>query len=305
MSKTASIFTLVLGAVCALGCAHDKASGGEPKAAEAPAAAAAKPAPGTCAPAGGAQAAPQGKYAIRLKLVSGEVRRYTMELNVHTKVLANDAPMMDMPMKMKFVQIYEVGGPGAGGAIVLKQRFEDFDIAAEGPMGEMMKQLAQGMNKVTVTAQVCPDGSIASSKVEGADRPELESLANQMAQGGRFSFLPKTPVGPGDTWTTEETSEVGGMGGSSKAVVKSTLKFVAVEACGAKQCAHVESESETSSGESGDSSGSGKGHSTLLIELDTGRLNHSKGAQEAKYQGSQQGQHYDVQSSVSYTSELK
>jgi hypothetical protein len=98
------------------------------------------------------------------------------------------------------------------------------------------------------------------------------------------------------------------MGGDNvQATVKSTLKFVGVEACGDKQCAHVESESETSVPESASAevSGGGKGHSTLMIEVDSGRPWKAQGEQESKFQTSQQGQPVDVTSQVSYTSELK
>ena len=252
---------------------------------------------------------PAGKYALHLKLNPGEVRKYQVEVQVHSKALMNDAPVFDMPMTMKFLQVLETGQRAGDGTTELKERIENLDVTAEGQMGDMIKQMAQGLNKVVIVSNVRPDGTVASSKTEGIEgNPMLAGMAKQMGQGARFTFLPKSPVGPGDTWTTEEKTPLGGMGGDKvQATVKSTLKFVGVEACGGKQCAHVESDSETSVPEdaSAEVSGGGKGHSTLMIEVDSGRPWKSIGEQESKFQTSQQGQPIDITSKVKYTSELK
>jgi hypothetical protein len=265
-----------------------------------------------CAHEGGSGApenVPAGKYALRLKLNPGEVRKYDVQVQVHTKVVANDATMFDAPMTMKFTTVLETGQRGSDGTTELKERFENLDVNAEGQMGDMIKQMAQGLNKVVIVSSVRPDGTVASSKTEGGEgNPMLSGMAKQMGQGARFTFLPKSPVGPGDSWTTEEKTPLSGMGGDKvQATVKSTLKFVGVEACGPKQCAHVESDSETSVPEdaSAEVSGGGKGHSVLMIEVDSGRPWKSQGEQESKFQTSQQGQAIDINSKVKYTSELK
>jgi hypothetical protein len=256
---------------------------------------------------GGPQNVPAGKYALQLKLNPGEVRKYQVEVQVHTKALMNDAPVFDAPMTMKFTQVLETGQKGADGATELKERIENLDFSAEGPFGDQIKPMMAGLTKVVIISNIRPDGTIASTKTEGADNPMVQGMAKQMAQGARFTFLPKTPVGPGDTWTTEEKSPLGGMGNDKvQATVKSTLKFVGVEACGDKQCAHVESDSVTSVPEdSAEVSGGGKGHSTLMIEVDSGRPWKSHGEQNSKFQTQQGGQPFDIQSDVKYSSELK
>jgi hypothetical protein len=114
-------------------------------------------------------AVPAGKYALQLKLNPGEVRKYTVQVKVHTKALVNDATMFDSPMTMKYTAVLETGARGADGTTELKEHFENFDFSAEGPMGEMIKQMAQGLNKAVVISSVRPDGTTASSKTEGVE----------------------------------------------------------------------------------------------------------------------------------------
>lgn len=263
-----------------------------------------------CAHEGGSatsQNVPAGKYALQLKFNPGEVRKYAVNVMVHTKVSMNDAQMFDAPMTMKFTQVLETGQHTADGT-ELKQRFENVDMVAEGPMADQIKPMLGGLDKVVIISTVRPDGSVASTRTEGAANPIVESMAKQMGRGARFTYLPKTPVGPGDTWTNNEKEPLQGMGnGKVEANVKLTLKFVGVAACGAKQCAQVETDSETTVPEdaSAEVSGGGKGHSVLMIEIDDGQPWKMEGQQDSKFQMSQSGSPVDVQSNVKFSSELK
>jgi hypothetical protein len=259
---------------------------------------------GGSAGAAGPENVPAGKYALHLKLNPGEVRKYQVEVKVQTKVMANDAPMFEAPMLLKFLAVLETGPRANDGTTQLKERVENLEVHVEGPFASQLEPLFKGLDKVAVISNLRPDGSVMSSKTEGADGNEaLEGTAKQMFQGARFTFLPKSPVGPGDTWTTEEKSPLDLAGKKVDATVKSTLKFVGVEACGDKQCARVEDDSETAVLETADTTGGGKGHTMLMIEIDSGRAWKSNGEQNLKYQLSRGGQAIDVQNEIKYTSE--
>jgi hypothetical protein len=253
--------------------------------------------------AGAQQAVPPGKYGLHLVLRPGEVRRYGVNVDVRSKVTANDAVVADFPLKMSYQQVLEVQS-GEGGTPELRERLEKIQLLTEGA-GEMMRPMIDAIGKVVVISRLRPDGELISRKMEGAG-DELKALVDQFFQGARFAFLPRQPVGPGDTWTTEERRPmILAQGQHVDLLSVSKLKFTAVEACGAKQCAHIESDTTMSVPENPTASGSGESHSVMLVELDDGRPFRSTGTQKSSLQSSQGGSTYDITSSVSFTSELQ
>src|SRR5262249_10682604 len=124
---------------------------------------------GGAAGTAGPENVPAGKYALHLKLNPGEVRKYQVEVQVQYKVLVKDAQKFDAPMTMKFTQVLETGQKGADGATELKERIENLDISAEGELGDQMKPMMAGLTKVVIISNLRRDGTIASTKTEGAD----------------------------------------------------------------------------------------------------------------------------------------
>ena len=51
------------------------------------------------------------------------------------------------------------------------------------------------------------------------------NVAKQIAQGARFTFLPKSPVGPGDTWNAEEQTPFAMGGLPAKTILSLALHF--------------------------------------------------------------------------------
>ncbi len=253
-----------------------------------------------------APAAPPGKYALQLKLTAGDVRRYAVEVNLRVKASANDVPVMDAPAKMTYLDVLQIGSASGDGATEIKERFENFQVSGEGQMGEMMKQMMGPMGKIVVTTSVKPDGTVVSTKTDGAEGEMMRDMARRMGRA-KFNNLPKTPVGPGDTWTTEDKEAITvGMGRPAKLLSKSKHTFVRVEPCGSKQCAVVETDVELSIGEGGeDVSGAGKGHSSVDVALDDAQPIKSAGQQELKMQGSQGGQPFEAVQTVSFSAQLQ
>jgi hypothetical protein len=251
-------------------------------------------------------AVPPGKYALKLRLAPGEVRRYAVSVDVHTTVSANDATMMDAPLKMSYVDVLEVGASGNDGATELKERLENIQVTAEGPMGEMIKQATDSLGKVVMVSRLTADGKTVSTRSEGADNPMLQGMLKQMAHGTKFNFLPQAPVGPGDSWQSEDDTEVQlGTGSGGKMHTVSKHSFARVEPCGDASCAIIETDVDMKMADGSPVSGGGKGHTTTTVGLKDGRPRSSQGSQESKLQGQQSGQNFDVVSKVQFESRQK
>src|SRR5262249_48906722 len=102
--------------------------------------------------------------------------------NLRVKASANDVPVMDAPAKMTYLDVLQIGSASGDGATEIKERFENFQVSGEGQMGEMMKQMMGPMGKIVVTTRVKPDGTVVSTKTDGAEGEMMRDMARRMGR---------------------------------------------------------------------------------------------------------------------------
>lgn len=135
---------------------------------------------------------------IRLKLKTGDVTRYELNMNVETSLSQGAAPSAAViPVKMKLTQEQKVTrvSPGGGGEVVTTVLTQEMSVNGQ-------PQQAVKPDPVTMTYDGL--GKVLSVKGLPKDNPASSMLGGGISSGGLNGmglFLPPKPVQPGSVWT--------------------------------------------------------------------------------------------------------
>jgi hypothetical protein len=242
--------------------------------------------------------APMDGKAIQLRYLPQPSGRHRVELEQHS-AQTRGARALDIGTRQEFTLVRKLVNEGTD-RWTTALRFDDMtveplgrskDTAMEGAVESIKKALMGVRMEVTLDGR----GTVHDVVVKGGDINRLQGMGQVLDQLVKDSIveLPEAPVAPGDRWPTVRESLLKTMKSANKITYALNSKFLGyaqgIDQC--LRCAVVHTEGTftidgtiTAPGMEGTSSGRGRLHAVVVLDVDAGRLMRSLTASVARQQ---------------------